>query len=548
MTPVTIADTFRERALRLQWLRADRTGARFRTLKRYYSTHWADFINDWGVTFDPRNVERNLPTVIPFTLWPVQREWFDYVLGKWRKSEPGVIRKSRDMGVSWLAMALSVTMCLPEIGRRGVNIGFGSAKEDKVDRTGDPDSLFYKGEAFMCYLPEEFRPGWERKKHRAHMRITYPLTECAITGEAGDNIGRGGRKAIYFVDEAAHIEHPLLVEASLSATTNCQIDMSSVNGSANLFAQKLTGGKYEVFEMPWRSDPRKLIDPEWEQKMRDRKGDVIFEQEYGGSLNASQEGVICPANWVSAAVDAHKKLNITPSGVRFASFDVADRGVDKNAGGERHGVLLCHGESWSGKDGDIFGSTLRMFGYCDQRRLSEVLYDADGMGAAVRGDARVINEQRREAHDLKRTGRPYKPIVFSEFRGSKSGDALFQPDSFVLGPDGRSLDRTNRDMFANYKAQSWWALRFRFQQTWRALNGLGFDPDSVISISSDHPELPRLLMELSQPVYKLNLTGKILVDKLPEGALSPNLGDKTMMLFAPRVMPMLISDEALASA
>jgi hypothetical protein len=52
---------------------------------------------------------------------------------------------------------------------------------------------------------------------------------------------------IYFVDEAAHLEHPEKVDAALSQTTNCRIDMSSVRGMANPFAKKRWGGKIEPF-------------------------------------------------------------------------------------------------------------------------------------------------------------------------------------------------------------------------------------------------------------------------------------------------------------
>ncbi len=437
----TITVTFNERARRLAWLREDKTGERLRLAKAYYSEHWADFINDWGVTVDPRNAEKKLPTVLPFSLWPIQREFIAYVLRKWEASTPGVIRKSRDMGVSWMAMALSCTMCLPDIGRRGVSIGFGSEKEIKVDESGNPDSLFYKGRAFMMYLPKEFRGGWDIKKNSAHMRLIFPETEGSITGEAGDNIGRGGRKSIYFVDEAAHIERPMLIEASLSATTNCRIDMSSVKGSNNPFAEKLTNGKYEVFEMPWRSDPRKVVDPEWEQKQRDRWGDVVFEQEYGGNLNASQEGVICPANWVSAAVNAHIKLGIKPTGTRYSTLDIADRGVDKCAWGCTQGILVEHSESWSGKDGDIFDSVEKAFLLCDTWRVQRMGYDADGMGAAARGDARKINERREAERELARQSNhslpEYRPVQVDEFRGSAS---VMWPE--LWGRGAISLKRT----------------------------------------------------------------------------------------------------------
>ena len=39
-------------------------------LLEYYSTHWAQFVHDWGFTSDPRNAERGLPVKVPFLLFP----------------------------------------------------------------------------------------------------------------------------------------------------------------------------------------------------------------------------------------------------------------------------------------------------------------------------------------------------------------------------------------------------------------------------------------------------------------------------------------------
>lgn len=519
-----------ERARRLAWLRGDKSGGRLRDIKAYYrADHYADFINDWGMTVDPRNAEKKLPTVIPFTLFDIQREFLQFVLDRWRGSENGVIEKSRDMGASWLAMALSCTLCMFE---HGIAIGVGSRKEEYVDKSGDPKTLLWKARAFMQYLPREFRGGWDRKKNSQHMLLSFPDTEGSIGGEAGDNIGRGGRTAIYFVDEAAFLERPLLVEASLSANTNCRIDMSSVNGSNNPFAEKTHGGKVKKLSMHWRRDPRK--DDEWYAKKCAELDPVVVASEIDMNYSASVEGVIIPSQWVQAAVGAHTKLGIKPTGAKYATLDVADRGVDKCAWGHRHGILLETAESWSGKDGDIYATTERGMNNCDLYGVQDMGYDGDGLGAGCRGDARKINEERVK---LKR-----KPLRVSEFRGSA---AVHMPEAKVRGPDGKPLERTNEDMFANYKAQSWWALRFRFQQTWRAFQGLSYNPDDIISISPDIPELTRLTLELSQPVYKINGTGKILVDKLPDGALSPNLADMAMMAYAPRRKAMVIADALL---
>ena len=51
------------------------------------------------------------------------------------------------------------------------------------------------------------------------MRIVNPQTGASITGESGDNIGRGGRKLCYFKDESAWYERPEKIEAALADNT-----------------------------------------------------------------------------------------------------------------------------------------------------------------------------------------------------------------------------------------------------------------------------------------------------------------------------------------
>lgn len=509
---------FRARIDRLSWLRAgtpkDRA-ARMVDIRAYYKENPADFINDHACTVDPRNAERGLPVLVPFVLMPRQRELIVAMLKWWRDGTGGLVDKSRDVGASWVGMALSLTMCL---FHRDFMAGVGSAKEDKIDRSGDPDTLFYKGRHFMTYLPPDFTYGWNDKKHSAHLRIIVPHMGSSLTGEAGDGIGRGGRKSWFIVDEAAHIERPHKVDASLAMTTNCRIDMSSVNGMANAFAEKRHSGKVPVFTFHWRDDPRK--DDAWYARQCEKLDPIIVAQEIDLDYSASVEGQIIPSKWVSQCVDAHVKLGIKPGGFRGSSFDVADEGRDKCAWGYRHGIVLMHSESWSGKGGDTLDSTQRVERLCDAHGLTDCTYDEDGLGVTVKSDSRVVNEGRVK--------RKAKPIQFTAFRGSGS---VLWPEQNVPG----AATRKNEDFFANYKAQCWWHLRRLFAETVRALEGKPYDPNNIISISSaaTFKERGRLMVELSQPVWKWNTAGKMLVDKLPDGALSPNLGDQTMMLFAP---------------
>jgi hypothetical protein len=229
------------------------------------------------------------------------------------------------MGLSWTSIGLACSLCL---FNKEMVIGFGSRKEEYVDSTGDPKALFWKARKFVETLPVEFRGGWNAKNTCALYARGVSGNWAVIKGEAGDNIGRGDRTTLYFVDESAFLQRPLLIDAALSQTTRCRIDLSSVNGMANPFAQKRHGGKIPVFTFHWRSDPRK--DDEWYRKECEKiDNPVIVAQELDLNYNASAEGVLIPSEWVQAAVDAHIKLGIEPTGQRLGAMDIADEGKIK---------------------------------------------------------------------------------------------------------------------------------------------------------------------------------------------------------------------------
>ena len=283
---------FQERATRLARLRMQ--PGRIPQLRAYYSTHPADFINDWGVTFDSRNPEIGLPAIVPFLLFPAQREWVDWFVAHWRARTPGLSDKSRDMGLSWLSVAIACTLCLHY---EGLTIGFGSNLERNVDKLDNPKALFPKARMFMKYLPAELKPGWNDRTDAPLLQMTFRNTGSVIIGEGGDQIGRGGRASIYVVDESSHIEHPESVDAALSQTTNCRIDIGTPNGMANPFAVKRFAPRPAeetppyVFTMHWRRDPRK--GEEWyaRQLARPDLTPVIIAQEIDLNYSASVEGV-----------------------------------------------------------------------------------------------------------------------------------------------------------------------------------------------------------------------------------------------------------------
>ncbi len=315
-------------------------------LKEYYKTHPADFIHDWGMTTDPRNAELGLPTTLPFLLFPRQREYIDWLYERWLGRGNGLVEKSRDMGVSWLCVGFAVWMWT---FYPGSVIGFGSRKQDYVDKSGDPKCLFWKVRKFIEYLPAEFQPkGYNENKHGLFLRIINPENEAAIVGESGDEVGRGNRTSIYFVDEAAFCEHQDVIDAALSQTSNCKIDVSTPNGNGNAFYRKRHNGKTPVFTFHWMQDPRK--DKAWYDKQVSTLDAVIVAQEINIDYNASVADSFIDGNHISAA-QRTPVIDIDILGPWMIGVDAAHYGDDKSVIHSRRGRFNAEQKEFAKLDG-----------------------------------------------------------------------------------------------------------------------------------------------------------------------------------------------------
>ena len=151
------------------------------------------WIEHWGVTYDPRVAGTGRPAKMPFLLFDRQRDLVQFLIELLQAQQGGLIEKARDMGATWLCASFSVYLWRYW---DGAAIGWGSRKEQLVDKLGDPDSIFEKMRMVIRMLPPDiFWPkGFRGEDDMPFMRIINPETGATITGEAGDNIGRGGRK------------------------------------------------------------------------------------------------------------------------------------------------------------------------------------------------------------------------------------------------------------------------------------------------------------------------------------------------------------------
>lgn len=523
--------------------------------KQYYAKreNRAEFIMHWMDTYDPRPI-RNDGSIntredlkwIPFVFFERQSQFIEFLNGCVADQESGICEKCRDAGLTWLAVGYSIASWLFE---NDVAIGWGSRKEDLVDQPGIPDSIFEKLRLVIKRLPPEFRPaGWNERKHSTYMKLTNPENGSTIAGESGDNIGRGGRKWMYFVDEAAHIERPDKIEASLGDNTNVRIDISSVNGLGNVFHRRaktaqdwssgvdMEPGRVRKFIVDWRDDPRKT--QEWYDRRKKRYTDEglehVFAQEVERNYAASLSDTIIPREWIDACVDADKKLTRLgdwSEGQHVAALDVADGGIDRNSLAVRKSVVLLTSKEWGARD---VGVTTRNT-MLDLREFPGIkcFYDCIGVGSGVKSEYNRVVET-----DLKPwIGKPEyndRARRFPEMVPWNAGAGVLNPYFRVIDGDDSSM--LIRDFFGNLKAQAWWSLRTRFWKTFQCIRDetISYPIDQLISISSLIPLLHQLCDELAQPTRAATTgTLKMIVDKKPDNTKSPNLADAVVMAYFP---------------
>lgn len=471
-------------------------------------------------------------------LFPRQREFIEWLEERERTQTDGLVEKSRDVGMTWLCVAFLVHRWLFRAGFHG---SVGSRKLDLVDRLGDPDAILEKARILLRHLPVwMLPPGFSLARDMGFCRIQNPANGSSITGEAGDQIGRGGRSSMYFLDEAAFIERPMLAEAALAANTNVRIDVSTPHGLGNPFAQKRFSGDVAVFTFDWRDDPRKggwqiinlfsgeiiadgpggtqpptvppdhkLVYPWYEDQRRRLVDPTLIAQEIDRDYTASLEDICIPARWVRAAVELSRRLELPYHGPIVAGLDVADGGGCDNVLVIRQGptVLAVHVRS-QGNTTDTANWALDLARTAGVHVLH---YDRPGPGAGIAGTFASRSRTR-----------PLGLIT--------NGVNVGATPTNTRWPNGL----TSREMFANLKSELWWTVRRRFERTYELVEcGIQHPLDELISIPND----PQLVAELSNVRYCQTEAGKILMEKKTElrarGVGSPDRADALMLAFAP---------------
>jgi len=473
------------------------------------------WVNDWVWTTDPRNAARGLPINVPFILFPKQEEYI-----RWRREcvdnrKFGIIAKSRDSGISWLNCADQLHRWLFSDDYKSA---FGSRKEGNIDKLGDPDTIFQKMRFILGMLPTWMKP---KKFSDSYMRLINHDKNSVVTGESGDNIGRGGRNSVYDVDEFAYVEHQTIVLAALSQNTDTVILTSTPNGNSNEFAtiyQSDSEG-YKRFTFHWKDDPRKnkWIAPDgttgngwdspigavypWYEEQKSKLDELTIAREIDIDFSSSQENICIPAKWVQSAID----FPIVMTNYKLqAGLDVAtEEGKDKTVltivdGGNK----VIHIEDWKGLN--TTQTAYRAIEICNRYNVDALIFDCDGVGFGV-------------SATLQNT--PNLRFRVKAFHGGGS------PSSYYWQLENKS----SRDKFANRKAELWHLLSIRFQKTYETRNNIRIHPtDECISI----PNHTQLINELSMPTMNYKENGQLILQSKKTMSKSPDFADSLVLASA----------------
>lgn len=203
------------------------------------------------------------------------------------------VLKSRDMGVTWITLAVIHWKWMFQDEQSFLLV---SRKEEYVDKTGAPRELFWKLDYMNKHLPERLLPEgivpFQRNKFRRQKTLINPRTRSTIAGEATvQDLSRGDRLTAIMVDEAASIKDFELVQKASRDATKSRIFISTPKGRNAFYDQVIKSFRCDqLFVLHWSMHPNKR-----EGLYIYERGDVqprVYHGVLPSGYNAIQDGKI----------------------------------------------------------------------------------------------------------------------------------------------------------------------------------------------------------------------------------------------------------------
>lgn len=267
------------------------------------------------------------PDVLPFIPYPYQEECIKEVWDSIEKWEPVFIEKSRQMGFSWLIMAIFVYWFLFHNHKYLVL----SQKQDDVDQKGNMKSLFEKARFMLRNLPDWMLPEWfkDSDTYNKYMSISRPDGTGSITWEsANPNASRWGTYKAIFPDEFAFQSNATTINRAMMSASPCRIYTSTPNGKGNehyRMRELALAGKIKWLRYHWSDHP--LYTQEWYNKKTASMDKVSIAQELEIDYNVAVVWRVYP----DFPDGANSEVKYNPDLPLFVAIDNSHWWTDPNA-------------------------------------------------------------------------------------------------------------------------------------------------------------------------------------------------------------------------
>lgn len=249
------------------------------------------------------------------------------------------------------------------------------------------------------------------------------------------------------------------------------------------------------------------------------RSQAYYEHVWLGRFMDGVDNSIIPVEWFDACIDAHIKLGFKPTGAITVSHDPSDNGSDDKGAAVRHGNVILDIRSKSGVD--AFAGMKWATDIAREFKADNFIWDGDGLGATL-----------REHVTAYLSGVKIEKIMFRGSGEVNNPEAVYKWEG---RGGGVRNNKSNKETFANKRAQKYWDLRDRVYNTYRAIVlGEYIDPDLLISFSSGITNIALFKAQVCRIPLAPNSSGKILIMskqdmKTKLKMQSPNEADSVMM-------------------
>ena len=247
------------------------------------------YVNTFLWTFSPKDSAFDYP-ITQFVTYPFQDEAMTDMLSCIRNGRDVTLPKTRDMGASY--QGLGVMEWLWHFFEMQSFL-LVSRKQELVDKTGDPKSLFWKIDYFHKNQPRWLLPTNRhmglKDPNRNQMHLLNAGNGSVIDGESTtENLGVGDRRTALFIDEfgAFPVADGFAVLRGTRDVSNCRIFNSTPRGQ-NAFYEVIENTSALCIRMHWSRHPLKNVgmykaDPE--------TGHVEFLDKFSGKVEFWEKG------------------------------------------------------------------------------------------------------------------------------------------------------------------------------------------------------------------------------------------------------------------